>query len=129
MTARKPRCIACSNCVLACPFGVPKMVTEFDLMMKCDMCYDRTSTGRKPMCATVCPSGALYYGPRDEVEALRKRSRPTNTFRFGNQTVTTKVSMMVPRENLDTHLDVTAAMHDRPAGGLIALNVLSEEAS
>ena len=24
-TARKPRCIACNNCVLACPFGVPKM--------------------------------------------------------------------------------------------------------
>ena len=68
MTARKPRCIACSNCVLACPFGVPKMMTEFDLMMKCDMCYDRTSTGRKPMCATVCPSGALFFGTREEVE-------------------------------------------------------------
>ena len=26
-TARKPRCIACNNCVLACPFGVPKMKT------------------------------------------------------------------------------------------------------
>ena len=64
MTARKPRCIACSNCVLACPFGVPKMMVEIDLMMKCDMCYDRTSTGRKPMCATVCPSGALFYGTR-----------------------------------------------------------------
>ena len=24
-SARKPRCIACNNCVLACPFGVPKM--------------------------------------------------------------------------------------------------------
>ena len=126
MTARKPRCIACSNCVLACPFGVPKMATEFDLMMKCDMCYDRTTTGRKPMCATVCPSGALHYGPREEVEALRKRSRPTNQFRFGNQLVTTKVSMMVPRENLDTHLDVTAAMHERPAGGLISLTVLAD---
>ena len=126
MTARKPRCIACSNCVLACPFGVPKMMSEFDLMMKCDMCYDRTSTGRKPMCASVCPSGALYYGPREEVEAMRKRSRPTNTFRFGNQTITTKVNVMVPRENTDTHLDVTAAMHERPAGGLIALNVLVE---
>jgi Fe-S-cluster-containing dehydrogenase component len=125
MTARKPRCIACSNCVLACPFGVPKMVTEFDLMMKCDMCYDRTSTGRKPMCATVCPSGALYYGPREEVEALRKRSRPTNTFRFGNQVVTTKVNMMVPRDSPDAHLDVTAAMHEKPAAGLIALNVLA----
>ena len=24
----KPRCIGCSNCVLACPFGVPKYVAE-----------------------------------------------------------------------------------------------------
>ena len=57
-TARKPRCIACNNCVLACPFGVPKMKTEMNLMMKCDMCYDRTSVGLKPMCASVCPSQA-----------------------------------------------------------------------
>ncbi len=129
MIARKPRCIACSNCVLACPFGVPKMITEFDLMMKCDMCYDRTSTGRKPMCASVCPSGALWYGPREEVEQLRKRSRPTNAFRFGGQTVTTKVNMMVPSENLDTHLDITAAMHERPASRLIALNLVAETMS
>src|SRR6516162_2585907 len=127
MTARKPRCIACSNCVLACPFGVPKMMTEFDLMMKCDMCYDRTSTGRKPLCATVCPSGALFYGSPEEVEALRKRSRPTNTFKFGEQTVTTKVNMMVPRDRPAGHLDVTAAMHDHPADGLIALTVLSDD--
>jgi len=126
MTARKPRCIACSNCVLACPFGVPKMMAEFDLMMKCDMCYDRTSTGRKPMCATVCPSEALYFGPREEVEAIRKRSRATNQFRFGNQVVTTKVSMMVPRDNPDTHLDVTAAMHEKPTSALIALTVLAD---
>ena len=126
MTARKPRCIGCSNCVLACPFGVPKMVTEFDLMMKCDMCYDRTSTGRKPMCATVCPSEALFFGTREEVEQRRKRSRPTNQFRFGNQVVTTKVSMMMPRDNTDTHLDVTASMHEKPAGGLISLTVLAD---
>ena len=25
-SALKPRCIACSNCVLACPFGIPKLV-------------------------------------------------------------------------------------------------------
>ena len=24
----KPRCIACSNCVLACPFGIPKVMIE-----------------------------------------------------------------------------------------------------
>jgi Fe-S-cluster-containing dehydrogenase component len=127
MTARKPRCIACSNCVLACPFGVPKMMAEFDLMMKCDMCYDRTSTGRKPMCATVCPSGALAYGTREEVERQRKRSRPVSEFQFGRQTIRTKVHMMVPKHSTDGRVDVTAAMHEPPAGRPIALNLVTVE--
>lgn len=124
MTARKPRCIACSNCVLACPFGVPKMMTELDLMMKCDMCYDRTSTGRKPMCATVCPSQALFFGTREEVERMRKRSRTVNEFQFGEQVISTRVNMMIPRESSDDIVDVTAAMHEPPPGRTIALNVL-----
>jgi Fe-S-cluster-containing dehydrogenase component len=112
-SARKPRCIACNNCVLACPFGVPKMNDDFELMMKCDMCYDRTSEGRKPMCTSVCPSGALWFGTRDEIERLRPRSRAVNSFQFGRQTITTKVNMMVPRLAPATHIDVTAAMDDR----------------
>jgi Fe-S-cluster-containing dehydrogenase component len=115
-SARKPRCIACNNCVLACPFGVPKMHTGMNLMMKCDMCYDRTSVGKKPMCASVCPSQALFYGTRDEMESLRPRSRPINHFQFGSQTITTKVSMMVPRESPIERVDVTAALSDVPAG-------------
>ena len=31
-----------SNCVLACPFGIPKMMGTRSKMMKCDMCYDST---------------------------------------------------------------------------------------
>lgn len=98
LSARKPRCIACNNCVLACPFGVPKMNTGMGLMMKCDMCYDRTSVGKKPMCASVCPSQALFYGTREQVEHLRPNSRPIQTFQFGRQSITTRVRMMVPRE-------------------------------
>ena len=113
-TARKPRCIACNNCVLACPFGVPKMQTEFSLMMKCDMCYDRTSMGNKPMCASVCPSGALYFGPREEIERLRPRSKPINSFQFGQQTITTKVNMMVPGHSRVQNIDVVSAMDDPP---------------
>jgi Fe-S-cluster-containing dehydrogenase component len=115
-TARKPRCIACNNCVLACPFGVPKMKTELSLMMKCDMCYDRTSAGLKPMCASVCPSGALYFGTREEIEHLRPRSQPVNTFQFGEQTITTKVHMMVPRDAGVQNVDVLSAMDDAPVG-------------
>lgn len=110
-TARKPRCIACNNCVLACPFGVPKMNNEMSLMMKCDMCYDRTSIGLKPMCASVCPSQALFFGTREEIERLRPRSRPLNSFQFGNQLVTTKVNMMVPSQTSLNLVDVTASLH------------------
>lgn len=127
MTARKPRCIACSNCVLACPFGVPKMLAPLDLMMKCDMCYDRTSTGRKPMCASVCPSGALFYGSRDEVERQRQRSRPINEFQFGQQTIRTRVNMMVPRQSPASRVDVTAAMHDPPTGRTISLELVATQ--
>jgi Fe-S-cluster-containing dehydrogenase component len=127
MTARKPRCIACSNCVLACPFGVPKMMTELDLMMKCDMCYDRTSIGRKPMCATVCPSGALFYGTREEVERQRKRSRPINEFQLGRQTIRTKVHMMVPIHSPVDRVDVTAALHLAPTGGRMELELVSNQ--
>ena len=104
-TARKPRCIACNNCVLACPFGVPKMKVEFELMMKCDMCYDRTSAGKRPMCATVCPSQALAYVTPDTIAASR-REKPVNTFWFGNQKITTKVYMMAPADIDAISIDV-----------------------
>ena len=68
-TARKPRCIACWNCVLACPFGVPKMMTEFDLMMKCDMCYDRTSAGQQADVRDGLPEQALFFGTRERDRA------------------------------------------------------------
>ncbi|MEX0774565.1 MAG: 4Fe-4S dicluster domain-containing protein [Phycisphaeraceae bacterium] len=127
-TARKPRCIACNNCVIACPFGIPKMKAEFDLMMKCDMCYDRTSVGKKPMCATVCPSQALFFGTRQEIEALRPRTTPNNRFRFGNQEITTKVNIMMPRRSgggQPQYLDVTAAMNEETTGKTLSLDVLT----
>jgi Fe-S-cluster-containing dehydrogenase component len=123
-TARKPRCIACNNCVLACPFGVPKMNTQYELMMKCDMCYDRTSEGKRPMCATVCPSQALFFGTHEEIERLRPRSRALNEFRFGLQTIHTRVRMMAPREMSCEEVNVTEQLvrngTGRPEDDLLA---------
>jgi len=94
-SALKPRCIACSNCVLACPFGVPTVHVGPELMMKCDMCYDRTSVGLRPMCATVCPSQALTFGPPDVI-ARRRSAAAARDFQFGHERVRTKVFMMTP---------------------------------
>jgi len=108
-SALKPRCIACSNCALACPFGVPKVKIEMELMMKCDMCYDRTSVGLRPMCATVCPSQALMYVTPAEAARLR-RDRPVNTFHFGSQEVKTKVFMYLPQGSDALDVDVVKDM-------------------
>jgi Fe-S-cluster-containing dehydrogenase component len=113
-SALQSRCIGCSNCVLACPFGVPRYVARIDQMMKCDMCYDRTSVGKKPMCATVCPSGAIFFGDREVIQA-RRRERTVSVFDFGSQRVRTKVQLMVPAGTGEVEMDVTAFM-DRPRG-------------
>ena len=124
-SARKPRCIACGNCVLACPFGVPEVHVAEQVMMKCDMCYDRTSVGKRPMCATVCPSQALFYGTREEIEHLRPRSRPINQFQFGQQTITTRVFVMTPRglAGLAPNLDVTSAMDEQASARPLSLTM------
>jgi hypothetical protein len=63
------------------------------------------------MCASVCPSQALAFVTREEMALLRPNARPVDTFRFGGQTIRTKVNMMVPREAPEEVIDVTAAMH------------------
>jgi Fe-S-cluster-containing dehydrogenase component len=106
-SALKPRCIGCSNCVLACPFGVPKYFADMDQMMKCDLCYDRTSVGKKPMCATVCPSQALSFTTVQRFTETR-RGTAVNEWVFGEETVRTKVYVVVPREVSRIHVDVVS---------------------
>jgi Fe-S-cluster-containing dehydrogenase component len=108
-SALEPRCIACANCVVACPFGIPKIHAPRELMMKCDMCYDRTSIGKRPLCATVCPSQALAY-VKPETIAMERREQPVNVFRFGNQIVKTKVFMMAPADTPEISIDVVDYM-------------------
>lgn len=119
-SALKPRCIACSNCVLACPFGIPTVHVAPELMMKCDMCYDRTSVGLRPMCATVCPSQALMFGPPEAI-ARNRVSVPVNEFQFGRERVRTKVFMMMPVEQPVVDVNVEDYMYKESdeAGGWI----------
>jgi Fe-S-cluster-containing dehydrogenase component len=109
----KPRCIGCTNCVYACPFGVPKYDAQIDQMMKCDMCYDRTSVGKKPMCATVCPSEALFFGTAEEI-AERRSGTPVNEFVFGGRVIRSKVFVMMPKgaKRLEVRDDIQVRKSD-----------------
>jgi len=76
--------------------------------------------------ATVCPSQALFYGTRAEIEHLRPRSAPIHRFQFGGQTITTKVHMMAPKTAQAEYIDVTAALDEQVIDKNISLNILME---
>jgi hypothetical protein len=70
------------------------------------------------MCATVCPSQALFFGTREELAAARPRSLPVNEFQFGQQIIRTKVAMLMPVAVPVPRVDVTArAPEEQPAAG------------
>lgn len=68
------------------------------------MCYDRTSEGIKPMCASVCPTGAITFGTYEQIVPLR-RTKPVKTHVFGNQSVETKVYLMLPTDESEVKID------------------------
>jgi Fe-S-cluster-containing dehydrogenase component len=72
----KEYCIGCRYCMLACPFEVPNY--EYDspapYVRKCTFCADRQAKGESPACTSVCPSGALTFGNRNELlDTARER--------------------------------------------------------
>lgn len=61
----RAKCIGCKECVVACPFGIPKYDSASDKVTKCDLCYGRLKSDELPACVKSCPTGALTIGPRD----------------------------------------------------------------
>jgi Fe-S-cluster-containing dehydrogenase component len=100
--ALKERCIGCANCVHACPFGVPKLDVDEVLMYKCNLCYDRTSEGLAPMCASVCPTGSIFYGTLEELLSARPGAAASDIVVFGEQEVRTGAAVVVPAAPVGT---------------------------
>jgi formate dehydrogenase iron-sulfur subunit len=58
----------------ACPYDIPRQDPNTKLMAKCTFCADRIANGMIPACIKVCPTGALSFGPREEIlEMANKR--------------------------------------------------------
>jgi Fe-S-cluster-containing dehydrogenase component len=119
--AESSRCIACRNCVYACPFGVPKIDLSSRLMKKCNLCYDRTSQGLQPWCAQTCPTDALWYGTYEQFATERNGTAVRQTH-FGTQTVRTRVYHVLPAgadlrvsQHLEcVHVSETEAQEEEP---------------
>ncbi len=64
-------CVGCRYCMIACPFEVPKYEWNkiFPSIMKCKMCPSRLAEGQATACSSVCPTGCLSFGTREEMLA------------------------------------------------------------
>ncbi len=63
-------CVGCRYCMIACPFEIPAYLYDdayAPRIMKCTMCYPRTSKGLLPGCVEACPTEALVWGKRSEL--------------------------------------------------------------
>ncbi len=73
VTAKKELCIGCKWCILVCPFGVIGMDRAGKVIIKCDLCLERTEAGKLPACVEACPTGALRFVKIEKVIKEKRR--------------------------------------------------------
>ena len=77
--------------MIACPFLVLRYewFEQLPIVRKCDMCYDRISTGGVPACVEACQFEASIFGEKDDLlKSLKARSsNGENLYIFGEKTV------------------------------------------
>jgi formate dehydrogenase beta subunit len=80
------RCIGCRYCMVACPFHIPQFEwgEPFPRITKCTLCFDRLAVGDGPRCAEYCPTGALIWGPWEELLAEAEQRLTDHPDRYVN---------------------------------------------
>ncbi|MEC3769480.1 MULTISPECIES: formate dehydrogenase subunit beta [Cupriavidus] len=63
-------CIGCGYCVAGCPFDVPRISKLDNKAYKCTLCSDRVAVGQEPACVKTCPTGAIAFGSKAEMQSL-----------------------------------------------------------
>jgi tetrathionate reductase subunit B len=72
-------CIGCGACVEACPYSMRYMNNKLQKADKCNMCFNRVTSGLLPACVSNCVAHALYFGdlndPGSTVSQLLKKHK------------------------------------------------------
>lgn len=72
----KDKCIACSACVYACPFGAIAVDRSAGCAFNCNHCEG------EPVCVEFCPAHAIQYTCSEEVSIQLRRSHMNRFLEF-----------------------------------------------
>ena len=61
-------CIGCGYCVKGCPFDIPRISKADHKSYKCTLCSDRVAVGLEPACVKACPTGAIMFGAKTDMQ-------------------------------------------------------------
>jgi formate dehydrogenase iron-sulfur subunit len=65
---QEENCIGCGYCVTGCPFDIPRISRRDHKAYKCTLCSDRVAVGMEPACIKACPTGALVFGTKEDMQ-------------------------------------------------------------
>src|SRR3546814_4938752 len=60
--------LGCGYCITGCPFDVPRISKKDNKAYKCTLCSDRIAVGQEPACAKTCPTGAIVFGTKEDMQ-------------------------------------------------------------
>jgi anaerobic carbon-monoxide dehydrogenase iron sulfur subunit len=69
MLVEDKKCIGCSACVYACPFGASSIDPVSKKAIRCDMCEG------EPRCVKNCPTEAIQFTTRSKVALQQRREK------------------------------------------------------
>jgi formate dehydrogenase iron-sulfur subunit len=62
------KCIGCGYCITGCPFDIPRISQKDHKAYKCTLCSDRVAVGLEPACVKTCPTGAIVFGSKEDMQ-------------------------------------------------------------
>jgi formate dehydrogenase iron-sulfur subunit len=65
---QEENCIGCGYCIAGCPFDIPRVSRRDHKAYKCTLCSDRVAVGLEPACIKACPTGALVFGTKEDMQ-------------------------------------------------------------
>jgi Fe-S-cluster-containing dehydrogenase component len=66
-------CIGCKACVEGCPFGAMQFDEQWEVALKCDLCYDRLKKQEEPACSMACPTRCIVWGDMKAISQEMER--------------------------------------------------------